>query len=132
MTSRDLPSAFRATVPGLALFMGLATGSIFLYDLLGPGTIGAQAGLSIWWAFYAIGLVVVGFLRSVPLIRHCGLGLLAVTAIKFLILDLSGAEAEYRVVSALGIGLLMVGTSIVYARFGRRLDQEPLEAPSPE
>ena len=127
VTSRTLPSTIRSMTPGLALFMGLATGSIFLYALLGPGTIGAQAGLSIWWAFYSIGLVVVGFMRGVPLVRHCGLGLLAITAIKFLVFDLSGAEPEYRVISALGIGLLMVGTSIVYARFGRRLDAELAE-----
>ena len=135
-TSRTLPTAIRATIPALALFMGLATGSIFLYSLLGPGTVLAQVGLSIWWAVYAIGLVVVGFLQGVPLVRHCGLGLLGITAVKFLILDLSGTQAEYRVISALVIGLLMVGTSIVYARFGRRLDaemaQENRDTPSAE
>ena len=124
VTSRPLPSSLKGVIPGLALVMGLASGSILLYDLLGPGTILAQAGLSIWWAFYAIGLVVVGFMRSVPVVRHCGLVLLGITAVKFLVLDLSGTQPEYRVVSALGIGLLMVGTSVVYARFGRRLDAE--------
>ena len=85
-----------------------------------------------WWAIYAIGLVVAGFMRGVPLVRHAGLGLLGITALKFLILDLSGTQPEYRVVSALGIGLLMVGTSVVYARFGRRLDAEQATESTPE
>ena len=129
---RDMPRTARAMVPGMVLFMGLATGSIFLYAVLGPRTIAAQAGLSIWWAIYAIVLVVGGFMKAVPVVRHCGLGLLGVAAIKFLILDLSETQPEFRVVSALGIGLLMVGTSVVYARFGRRLDEEQMGRSSSE
>ncbi|MEE2894186.1 MAG: DUF2339 domain-containing protein [Planctomycetota bacterium] len=122
--SEGISMEMRASDGCLAVIMGLATGSIIVYVLLGPGTILAQAGLSIWWASYAIGMVVIGFMRAIPLVRHAGLGLLGITALKFLVMDLSGTQPEYRVVSALGIGLLMVGTSVVYARFGRRLDAD--------
>ncbi|MEE2973177.1 MAG: DUF2339 domain-containing protein [Planctomycetota bacterium] len=128
-TTRTASRDAQRTLRALASFMGLATGSVLLYDLLGPGTILAQAGLSIWWALYAIGLVVVGFVRGAPPVRHAGLVLLGLTAGKFLILDLRGTEPEQRVVSALGIGLLMVGTSVVYARFGRRLAEDSAEVP---
>ena len=80
-----------------------------------------NAALSVFWALYAIGLILAGFIRDVPMIRHIGLGLLGVTALKFLLIDLGRAATIYRVVSALGVGLLMVATSMLYVRFGSKL-----------
>jgi len=53
-------------------------------------------------------------------VRHLGLGLLGVTLLKFLVIDLSRAATIWRVLSALGVGLLMVATSMLYVRFGVR------------
>jgi len=96
--------------------LGVVLGSVLVQDLAGRGTLGADSGISIWWAVYAIGLIVAGFRRHLGLLRKIGLGLLALTAIKFLAVDLRNAETIHRIVSALGVGLLMVLTSVIYVR----------------
>ena len=108
-----------AEVAGLgAIVLGLVLGSLMLLDFFGAEGVTLNPALSVLWAVYAIGLVITGFLRDIPLIRHLGLGLLGVTAFKFLLIDLGRAATIYRVVSALGVGLLMVATSMLYVRFG--------------
>jgi hypothetical protein len=111
-----------------AVSLGLAVGSLLVQDVAGRGTFSADSGISIWWAVYAIGLILGGFRTNLGVLRKVGLGLLAVTAIKFLVVDLRNAETIHRIVSALGVGLLMVLTSVIYVRaFGesrRAGDQE--------
>jgi uncharacterized membrane protein len=96
--------------------LGLALGSVLVQDLAGRGTLAADSGISIWWAVYAIGLVVAEFRTNLGVLRKVGLALLAVTAIKFLVIDLRNAETIHRIISALGVGLLMVLTSVIYVR----------------
>ncbi len=112
-----------------AIALGMVLGSLALLDYFGPDDVTLNAALSIFWALYAIGLIVAGFIRDVPVIRHIGLGLLGVTALKFLLIDLGRAATIYRVVSALGVGLLMVATSMLYVRFGSKL-QDQTDEPS--
>lgn len=103
-----------------AIVLGLLLGSLALLDFFGPDDVTLNAALSVFWGLYAIGLVIAGFVRDVPVIRHIGLGLLGVTLLKFLVIDLSRAATIWRVLSALGVGLLMVATSMLYVRFGVR------------
>ncbi|MCP4794563.1 MAG: DUF2339 domain-containing protein [Phycisphaeraceae bacterium] len=103
-----------------AIALGLVLGSLALLDFFGPDDVTLNAALSVFWGLYAIGLVIAGFVRDVPVIRHIGLGLLGVTLLKFLVIDLSRAATIWRVLSALGVGLLMVATSMLYVRFGVR------------
>ncbi len=107
-----------------AIALGLVLGSLALLDYFGPDDVTLNAALSVFWALYAIGLILAGFIRDVPMIRHIGLGLLGVTALKFLLIDLGRSATIYRVVSALGVGLLMVATSMLYVRFGSRLERK--------
>ena len=69
----------------------------------------------------AIGLVAIGFAVRAALSRYAGLALLAVTLLKVLVVDMSGAAYIYRVMSFVGVGLLFVLTSIAYARLSPRL-----------
>ena len=103
-----------------AIVLGLLLGSLALLDFFGPDDVTLNAALSVFWGLYAIGLVIAGFVRDVPVIRHIGLGLLGVTLLKFLVIDLSRAATIWRVLSTLGVGLLMVATSMLYVRFGVR------------
>ena len=107
-----------------AIVLGLLLGSLALLDFFGPDDVTLNAALSVFWGLYAIGLVIAGFVRDVPVIRHIGLGLLGVTALKFLVIDLSRAATIWRVLSALGVGLLMVATSMLYVRFGSKLEDQ--------
>ena len=108
----------------ISVLLGLWIGSFALLDLFGRDGVEFNAAVSIFWAAYAIALIGGGFFFGIAVVRHLGLLLLGVTAIKFLVFDLSRAATVYRVVSALGVGLLMVATSLIYVRFGSRLERK--------
>ncbi|MCH7871064.1 MAG: DUF2339 domain-containing protein, partial [Planctomycetes bacterium] len=80
-----------------------------------------QMVLSIFWGCYGIGLVAVGFAKRVAVCRYAGLGLLSLTLGKVLIVDMSNVHNIYRVLSLLGVGLLLVGTSVAYSKLSSRL-----------
>ncbi|MCK4871448.1 MAG: DUF2339 domain-containing protein [Phycisphaerales bacterium] len=80
-----------------------------------------HTGLSVYWAVYAIGLVAAGFWRRSPWMRYVGLALLAITLGKVMILDMAEVESIYRVLSLLGVGVLLIVTSVAYFRFAPRL-----------
>jgi len=80
-----------------------------------------QALMSAWWAAVAVAAVIAGFAWRLTPLRWLALALLAITAAKVLILDMSRAEGLVRAGALLAVGLLSVGTSIVYARAERRL-----------
>jgi uncharacterized membrane protein len=114
MRALDRPNIW--SIATVTCVVGLVLGSVVVQDLTGRGTFSADSGISIWWAVYAIGLILGGFRMNLGVLRKVGLGLLAVTAIKFLVIDLRNAETIHRIVSALGVGLLMVLTSVIYVR----------------
>lgn len=77
--------------------------------------------ISIYWGLYGIGLVIIGWIRPVPVIRHAGLALLFITLGKVLIVDTAQLTGIARPISYLAIGLLFVLTSIGYARLSPKL-----------
>lgn len=93
------------------------------------------ASLTIWWAVFAVGMLIAGFVASVPIIRHLGLALLGVAAVKALIVDMASVAAEWRVASFIGVGLLMLGVAVGYAKVSSKLDKaarkEADEPPEP-
>jgi len=83
-----------------------------------------QSLLSAWWAAVGVGAVVSGFSWRIAALRWAALGLLGATAAKVVFIDLQHAATLARVAALLVVGLLLVGTSIVYARAERRLRGE--------
>lgn len=81
------------------------------------------ASVSLWWAAFAAAMIVAGFWRRVPVVRHVGLGLLAVAAFKTVILDLRGVPQLWRVIGFLGLGMLMLGIAVVYGKVAAKLDK---------
>ena len=89
---------------------------------LGPDTAMArQTGLSVYWGVFAITLVALGFARRWAGCRYAGLALLAITLVKVLTVDMAEVGNVYRVLSFLVVGLLLVATSVGYARLAPRL-----------
>lgn len=82
------------------------------------------AALSVYWSAFALGMVVLGFVRRVPVLRRIGLGVMGVAAAKVLVFDLSGVGQVWRVLSTVGVGLLMIATAIVYSKVAMRLDRQ--------
>ncbi len=87
----------------------------------GPPWIVRQVGWSIYWSGLAVMSIVVGFVWSLRPLRLMALGLLAITLLKVVIVDLSGAGTGWRILSFLGLGALLLGTSVLYGKFDREL-----------
>lgn len=77
--------------------------------------------LSVFWSLNATALLILGFLRRVPTLRHLALVLFAITVIKVFIFDLSRLETLYRIVSFLVLGVLLLFASLLYQRLSSRL-----------
>jgi uncharacterized membrane protein len=82
----------------------------------------ARMALSMTWAAYASGLLLVGFARRLRPLRLAALALFAVTALKAVFLDLAGVREGYRIILFLALGVLMIGASYLYHRAERLLE----------
>lgn len=109
----------------VAAFAG-ATGLVYLGSVLIVSTIGVydfgetrqsgQAWLSAFWTVTAIGAVIVGLVRRQAAVRLGGLALLAVAIVKVWTYDLAELDELARVLSFVGLGLLLLVGSFAYAR----------------
>ena len=80
----------------------------------------AQVALSILWAVLGVTAFVAGILRGRTLsggpLRGAGLALLALATGKVFIYDMASLDASYRVLSFIGLGVLLLASSYVYQR----------------
>ncbi|MCX7935584.1 MAG: DUF2339 domain-containing protein, partial [Planctomycetota bacterium] len=70
---------------------------------------------------YAIGLLLVGFLRRARSLRFAALGLFGLSALKLVFVDLARVEDIYRVFSFLGLGVFMIAGAYLYHRLEKYL-----------
>ncbi len=124
------PKGARIAALALLAIVGLWLGGIEIDRFFDPAAgrfasagMARQAGLSIYGAVYAIGLITLGFSRRVAPCRWAGLALLAVVLAKVLTVDMAEVRYVYRVLSFLGVGLLFVATSVGYARLASRVGE---------
>ena len=121
----------------LAILVVLWTGSIEIdrYFVAASAFSGAikpeQVTLSIFWSVFAVACVLLGFRLRTAELRYFGLALLAVTLLKVVLLDMSQVQTGYRILSFMGLGALLLGTSVLYGKFSPRLLHED-ERPDPE
>lgn len=80
-----------------------------------------QVAFSIIWSIFAVVAVAIGFRIRVAGLRYFGLALLAFTLLKVVTIDLAQVSTGYRILSFLGLGLLMLGTSVLYGKLSPRL-----------
>lgn len=80
-----------------------------------------RAVMSLWWGLFAIGLISVGFWRRLSAVRYCGLALIGVAVVKALAFDLVGVSPGWRVLSVIGLGLLLLVIAGAYAKLAGRL-----------
>ncbi len=78
-----------------------------------------QMAYSIWWAVYAAGLLIVGFVTRYSPVRYFALAIFAVTLGKVFLVDMSDIEAGYRIASFLALGVLLLAASFLYQRYFR-------------
>lgn len=75
---------------------------------------GGGVAISIAWALYGAVLIAVGIRLKDAVSRWDGLVLLAATVLKVLLFDLTEFDIVFRVVSALGLGVIMLVMAFLY------------------
>lgn len=96
-------------------------GSVVIVDTVGVYGLGetrqsGQAWLSAFWTVTGLGAVIFGLLRRRADVRLFGLGLLGVAIAKVWTYDLSELDELARVLSFVGLGLLLLVGAFAYAR----------------
>lgn len=115
---RDLrPFWILSAGAAVALGWGATSLDIFrLAALFEAGRRGQHAAVSVWWGLFGVALIFAGFRYRVEVLRYFGLALLGIATAKALIIDLADVSPAWRVVSVLGLGLLMLGVALAYVR----------------
>jgi uncharacterized membrane protein len=75
-----------------------------------------QVAVSVLWAVVGFGGVIAGFAKHLRAVRYAALGLLGVTLVKILFVDLAQVRPVYRILSFLAVGGLLLCVSFVYHR----------------
>jgi uncharacterized membrane protein len=86
--------------------------------------------LSIGYALYGFALLWAGILGQRTLLRILALAILAGTIVKVFLFDLREIQAIWRVLSFLGLGLLLMLGSLLYHKYGRLIFPSPAEKPA--
>jgi uncharacterized membrane protein len=128
------PSAIttRTLVNGLALLVVLRTGtaeidrlfSVWLAPRLSDPVMAKHAAISIFWGLFAMALIAAGFRLRAPLCRYAGLGLFGITLVKVIVLDMREVQYGYRVLAFIGLGLLLLATSVIYCKLAAVIDDK--------
>jgi uncharacterized membrane protein len=87
----------------------------------------AQVALSIVWAVLGGVVFAFGIMRRQRPARVLGLGLLGLAAAKVFLYDLAFLNASYRVLSFIGLGILLLASSYLYQRVIVPVSGEPEE-----
>lgn len=129
-----------------ALFSAAAVSALYLASVLivTPFQPGADSGaefvdlevrqqgqmlLSVFWALVGVAGLVAGLRRDLRALRLGCLGLLLLTVAKVFLFDLATLTSVYRVVSFIGLGLLLLGAAFVWQRLRPRGLPDLREAP---
>ena len=68
----------------------------------------AQVALSILWAILGVAALIAGIRLANATARHLGLALLALATVKVFVVDLAALDVAYRVLSFIGLGVLLL------------------------
>ena len=77
--------------------------------------------LSIIWGLHAAVLIVLGFWRRLKGIRWFGLGFLGIVIFKVFLYDLSNLTTPYRILSFMGLGIILLAVSWLYHRYKNQI-----------
>lgn len=73
---------------------------------------------SVWWAFTGLLSMVAGFAFRAKLLRQASIAIFGATVAKLLLIDFSVLETPVRIVASIATGLLLIGASYLYQRYG--------------
>jgi uncharacterized membrane protein len=111
----------RAAMLAAASLLTLIFGSLDLWERAAGQFSAQQLSLSIFWSCYALVVFSVGIALRLRAVRLSAMGLLYVAVFKVFLLDLNSLDTPYRIISFLGLGLILLLVSLLYHRFEERL-----------
>ena len=130
LAERESQSSIAAAVRALLI---LAANSLTLLFLTGEisafwelheasgtsteGQLALGAMLSVTWAAYATGAIVAGIRRRYAPVRYFAMVVFALTIAKVFLVDMAELERAYRIVSIIGLGVMLLATLYLYQRF---------------
>jgi len=82
-----------------------------------------ELAISALWAVYSILLVVLGILKKYQPVRLLAIILFGVTILKVFLLDLSDLEKIYRIISFIGLGIILLAVSFMYQRYRNQINE---------
>jgi uncharacterized membrane protein len=85
-------------------------------DYFSHGGLARQFGYSALWMIYGAALMAVGFRRRASFLRWIALVLLGMTVAKVFFYDLSELQRLYRILSFIGLGVLLLAISFAYQK----------------
>ena len=73
--------------------------------------------LTVLWAIYATGVIAVGIWRDNSYVRLAGVLFTAIAVAKLFTYDLATLDLEFKIAAFVILGLLLLGTGLVYQRY---------------
>ena len=73
------------------------------------------------WAVYAIGVIGTGIALRSAKVRQIGMALLTIPVAKLFVFDVFLLEQGYRVAAFVTLGVLLLGTGLVYQRYSQAI-----------
>jgi uncharacterized membrane protein len=84
-----------------------------------------QLTLSVTWALYAVVLIAIGIRREYAPARYFAILLFGLTIAKVLLHDIAGLDRFYRMLTVLGVGVLLLVASYLYQRRSAENRRDP-------
>jgi uncharacterized membrane protein len=94
----------------------LLTTEIHAYFAMREGAFTREVMVSVTWAVFATALIVIGLQRRYAPIRYFAIALFGLTIAKVFFSDLAELQRIYRVMSVIGLGIMLLLTSYLYQR----------------
>jgi len=119
------PRALRPVLGAYALIAGFTWVTLEVRHLFHPGVINLDtvdveyAELWAWsgaWLAYGVAVMAVGIAARIKRIRLAALAIIGLTTAKVFLVDMSGLVGLWRVLSFLGLGLVLIGLGAAYRR----------------
>ncbi len=112
---------FHFAIFGTFLFIFLNTElSAFFHDHVSSARF---AAISVLWALFAIGTMVLGFRKNISILRKTAISLFLFTVIKVFFYDISKISSIYRILSFFILSIVLIGTSYLYWAFKDKIIQ---------
>lgn len=131
-TNTTLTTYQRSLARAAAIFFGILL-FIFLTAETSAGVYDIEptarfAAISVLWASGSIIMVILGLRANNRSLRKIGIAIFALTIGKIFLVDMSNVSTPYRILSFLGVGLLLIATSYLYYRYRDTFEAPPTKA----